>query len=804
MMNKKILIIILLVFTVFTVFSQTKLTLSGIVIDSLSKKPLEYCNLTFKNITDSTKKTIGCITNEEGKYKIDVPLGYNYFMQVSMLGYKTISDTAEFIFEDIENDKNVDYSDIPVEFLKFDEETIELVPEKELLETVTINESTKSIDIDKQSVIVTPEMRKNTIAAKDLFNKLDGVNFNKITEDIKVDGSKKVKLLVDGVEKDDDYILNLNPKRIKKIEILRNISGLYAMDNYTSIVNIITYDNYRGFDFTVDDQCITNLQSKSNPFLTQNNASIGLNITHDKWNYYIKASNNYNNIGILSKSVTNFNANNETIINGNNQSPNSFNKYSNYKITFGSDYRINKKHLLGVEIYLKGLPANSSGKTISFDTLAMNGITTIMQNATNSNSTYNEFSGNLYYKYNIDSTSKLITYFYLKNRQTNNLQNINNEKELKYKKSNSDINYKLEYNKIFSSKYTITTGGRYLANNYKSVTQDTIQDNFTNTFSKLSLYTYLKIRFNKNTGLLIGTSYEYYSSSNNDINTSFNSFQPKINLNKTIKENNKITLEYSIKTKYPYLSDMNPQIDYINSFVASMGNPELSPYLYHNLSIQYSKMNDGFFSYFSVKPYYNYSNNEMGISPITNDSLIIYQNKNYVKHEKYGFFTSFSFEYKEKLSFDIDLDIYKDWNINLNTPNIIDYTGDAQITYSLNTKHYFGLMYQKEYAKNVSSLGYTKEGTDFVMFYWMSLQLKGRLQLMLGYSLPILPTQINEDYEKTPYYVKNNYTDVSFIKNMILVNLVFRISKGKVEKTNKNIDYEDYNQKQGNQDIIGF
>jgi hypothetical protein len=105
-------------------------------------------------------------------------------------------------------------------------------------------------------------------------------------------------------------------------------------------------------------------------------------------------------------------------------------------------------------------------------------------------------------------------------------------------------------------------------------------------------------------------------------------------------------------------------------------------------------------------------------------------------------------------------------------------------------------MYQKEYAKNVSSLGYTKEGTDFVMFYWMSLQLKGRLQLMLGYSLPILPTQINEDYEKTPYYVKNNYTDVSFIKNMILVNLVFRISKGKVEKTNKNIDYEDYNQKQ--------
>jgi hypothetical protein len=194
-------------------------------------------------------------------------------------------------------------------------------------------------------------------------------------------------------------------------------------------------------------------------------------------------------------------------------------------------------------------------------------------------------------------------------------------------------------------------------------------------------------------------------------------------------------------------------------------------------------------------PFYKYSDNEMGLTPLTNDSLIIYQNKNFVKHENFGISTSLSFEYKEKLSFDIDFNIYKDWNKNLETPEIIDWDGDAQITYSLNTKHYFGLTYQKEYAKTVNSLGYTKGGTDFILLYWMTLQLKGRLQLMVGYSLPVLPDQINVDYEETPYYQKTAYTDVSLIKNMILVNLVYRFSKGKVSKANKNIDYENYDSK---------
>ena len=72
---------------------------------------------------------------------------------------------------------------------------------------------------------------------------------------------------------------------------------------------------------------------------------------------------------------------------------------------------------------------------------------------------------------------------------------------------------------------------------------------------------------------------------------------------------------------------------------------------------------------------------------------------------------------------------------------------------------------------------------------------------MLGYSIHLLPTQINETYEKTQYYQKTSYTNVSIIKNIVMVNLVFRLPKGNV---NKNINYENFDKLNENKLNIGL
>jgi hypothetical protein len=770
---------------------EIPIKISGTVIDSVTYDPLPYCNIIVKNLDDTTKKIIGAITGEDGAFKFDVLLGYKYSIQISQIGYKTLADTFDLYVAKNELRNYADMSSL----LNIDAEQIALSIDTGQLQTITIKGETKTLNVDKQSEIVTSEMRKNTISTRDLLEKVNGINFNKITEDIKIDGSKNVKLLVDGVEKRKEYILNISPKRIKKIEILRNLSGLYAMEGYTSVVNIITYDNYRGCDIEINDQFLNNIYQKENPYFKQNDVGVSVNVFRNKWSFYVKSHNYYSDIGLITGSLTSFAGNDENIINGNNNMPNHFDKSNQYGIDIGADYKINRNHLLGVEMNFSGFPAVFTNKTVSFDTLQMNNIKTIQQNTTNINSSNNRFSANLYYNFNINTTSKFITYLYVSDKKNISNQNVNNNKDLRYNQSGNNVNCKLEYNKTFKRKYTLTMGGRYLANNFESINNDGIQENFVTELTKLTAYTYWKMRINKNLGLSAGAFFENYKSKNNDLEILFNSLQPKISLYKTIKKRNKFVLEYSLRTEYPYMQDLNPQMVYITPFIAGRGNPELKPYLYHDFSFQYSKISNGVLNYFSIMPYYNYTGNEMGISPLTNDSLIIYQTENFVKHENYGVYTNLSFKINKDLKLDFDFNLYKDWNKNLKTPDIIDWNGDAQISYSLNTKHYFGLMYQKEYARLTTSLGYEKSGVNYALLYWKTLQLKGRLQLMVGYSLPVLPDQINVDYEETPYYQKTAYTDVSLIKNMILVNLVYRFSKGKVSKTNKNIDYENYDSK---------
>lgn len=762
--------------------------ISGTIIDSLTQEALQYSNIIVKNIEDTSKRATGAMCNEDGEFKLGFVLGYKYQIQISQLGYKTFTDTFDLYVDPSE----IQFFENVSEHIHEEVGYFELTPESNQLGTVTVKGQSKYLDLDKESTIVTNEMRKNTIAAKDLFHRLDGVVFNKITEEIKVDGSKKVKVLLDGVEKSNTNIFNLNPKRIKKIEILRNISGLYAVEGYTAIVNVITYDNYRGYDFTIEDQFIDNLGKDNSSNFRENYASVNLNVTRDKWSYFIKANNNYENINLLSKSFTKFSANDDEIINGNQQEPNQLSKSNSYDASIGVDYKLNKKHLFGAEIGLGTVPKESSSQSLSFDTISVNGLNTILQNSANSNATYHKLNGNFSYHYKMSRTSDLITYLYVSNKQTVSNQNINDAQQLNYEQISNDLNYKLELNKTFRNRYTLTVGGRYLTNNFKSSEQNALQEDFTNHSSKLTAYSFLKIRFDKTSGLLVGCSFENYQSGNNDLNSAFNSLQPKLNLFKTFPKKHKLVLSYSLKTKYPFLSDLNPQIRYITPFEASMGNVDLSPFLYHQFAFQYNKINEGFFSYFSLKPYYNYSDNEMGLNTLLNDSVIVYQSKNFVKHEKYGLYTNLSFNLNKKIKLNLGIDVYKDWNKNLDTDRVIDWIGDAEITYAMNSKQFFGLMYQKEFAKNTTSLGYTKEGANYLMIYWMTLQLKGRLQFMLGYSLPLSSNQLNEAYEQTPYYTKHSYTDMSFTNNMIMLNLVFRLSKGTVQKNVKNIDYENY------------
>lgn len=777
--------------------SLPNIKMKGKIVDSISGEPIIFCNIVFHN--DDISKTRGGITDENGNFAIDVQLGEKYLMEISLVGYTTIKDSIDFKVENTEDELRA-ISWLDTEILDLDVGIIEISKSSILLDEVEIAESATSFELSKQTVIVTKELTNNSIAAKDVLHKIDGLQYNYVNGDLKVDNDKNVKMLVDGVEKEREYILNINPKRIRKIEIVRDVTGLYRMQGYSSVVNIITHANYRGVDALLSGQYLDKAGKKDFSYFTDGSANLSLDITRDKWSFYFKVNANSSENALYSTTKTKYTDFDMQILSSSDTLPNNFNKSSGYNFSLGTDYRINQKHIIGGEFSVKGFPASSLDLSRSVDSVITATDSLRQVTSINSLSEYARYSGNLYYNFKINKSSRLIAYLASTYNTKDYTQTLNGSEFLSYKRDYSNLKFNTDYANTIKERYTLSAGFSYLEN--KSVNKSQNSD-FSNFYSKTQAFTDLDIMINKNSHLSFGSSFEYYYQKNDESDAIFNSFQPHASFKAKLNKRNKIALNYGLTTEYPELSDLIPQTVYLSSFLVIRGNPSLKPYQYHKVSAEYSHYGESVFSYLSFKPYYQYSGNSSGYKSIINESIIEYTTENFVKYERLGISTSLSFDFTKKLSTNIDFDLFREQNINLETPVFIDWTGGVQLNYNISTSWFSGLMYQKDKCYTVNSLGYSRTGFNYLMVYLMTMQFKGRLQFYVGYSLPWLSGGINESYESTPAYERTNISDASIMKNMFFVNISFRLSNGKVKTSDVNIR-EELPEKEKNNDFLKF
>jgi len=781
-------------------FVLPEIKIKGNIVDSISLMPLQFCNIVF--LHEDLSKSEGGITDENGNFVIDVKLGEKYLMEISMVGYNTIKNTIDFssILKDNTPDELADLANMSKDNLETDMGVVKLSPMINMLNEVEVVESATNFELNMQTVIVTKELTNNSIATRDVLHKIDGLHYNYVTGDLKVDNDKNVKILVDGVEKNREYILNINPKRIRKIEIVRDVAGLYRMQGYSSVINIITHANYRGVDALLSGQYLDKIGKKDNSYFIDGSADISLDITRDKWNYYFKGNANSSKNALYSSTTTKYANSDMQIISTSDTLPSNFNKSLGYNFSLGSDYRINQKHIVGCELSVNGFPATWQEQVRSVDSI-ITATDSLRQVASiNSLSKYARYSGNLYYNFNINKSSRLLAYLAHTYNSTDYVQTMNDSEFLSYKRDYSNLKFNTDYVSTFKENYTLSAGFSYLEN--KSANKAKYFD-FFNFYSKLQVFSDLDIMFNKSLNLSFGTSFEHYYQRNDEAVAVFNSFQPYASFKAKLNKKNKIAVNYRLTTEYPVLSDLIPQTVYLSSFLVFKGNPSLKPFQFHKLFAEYSHYGGGVFSYLSFKPYYKYSGNLSGYKSITNASIIEYTTENFVKYERLGTNASLSFDFTKKLSINIDFDIFREQNINLETPIFVDWTGGVQMNYNLNKSWFSGLMYQKDMCYTVNSLGYSKTGFNYLMIYLMTIQIKGRLQLYAAYSLPWFSSGVNKSYESTPAYERINISDASIIKNMFFVNISFRLSNGKVKTFDVNIK-EELPERKENINIIKF
>ena len=210
MYKKKIAILLCFIIGICFTNAQT-ITLKGAVKDSL-QNPLAYVNVIAKP-TDITKTLKFAITNDDGKYRIELDKKDSYTISVSYMGYHT----ANFeLFATANLQKDIILSEAPNQLREI---VIEM--------PVVVKEDTITYNTNK---FVTGSERK----LKNVLRKLPGVEVDK-NGNVTVQGKKVTDLLVEGKKFFGGgtklAVDNIPANAVDKIQVIDNYSEIAFLKN---------------------------------------------------------------------------------------------------------------------------------------------------------------------------------------------------------------------------------------------------------------------------------------------------------------------------------------------------------------------------------------------------------------------------------------------------------------------------------------------------------------------------------------------------------------------------------------------
>ena len=109
-MKKEFLSLLLSIITICNTFSQwnsQEFKLTGTILESENKDPLEYATITLLSVDDNSVVT-GGLSDKNGNYSIAVKKG-NYNLLIEYISYKN------YLFKDLDISKNIEFKNIELD-----------------------------------------------------------------------------------------------------------------------------------------------------------------------------------------------------------------------------------------------------------------------------------------------------------------------------------------------------------------------------------------------------------------------------------------------------------------------------------------------------------------------------------------------------------------------------------------------------------------------------------------------------------------------------------------------------------------
>lgn len=238
-------------------------TLSGQVLDSLTRQPVEYANIVIYKLRDSSLVG-GTVSDEKGFFKVEKLTPGRFYVDVKFIGYKT---------------RRVSGVMVSPRTPEVNMGTVSILPVSENIDAVVVTGQKQMLqhNLDKKVINVDKDIATQGGTALDVLQNVPSVDVD--TEgNVSLRGSTNVTILVDGRPSNYTSMDELPAQMIESVEVITNPSARYDPDGLSGIINIVLKKKkepgYNGM--------VSLMAGTGNKY----NGSLSLNWRQNSWNIF--------------------------------------------------------------------------------------------------------------------------------------------------------------------------------------------------------------------------------------------------------------------------------------------------------------------------------------------------------------------------------------------------------------------------------------------------------------------------------------------------------------------------------------
>lgn len=693
---------------------------------------------------------VGATTNSDGYFELKVNEDRECILQMSFIGFEKISivcrpgNLGDFILNENAG----------------------------LLEEVVVKGDSRHKDAITETFFLTDSLRNNSKNSLQLLDKLPGISVDWASDAVKIGEYRDVPIMLNGREVGKELVQNLNPQRIKKIELLRFPKGKYG--DMPIVLNYITYDNYLGYDLGVQSKGLVSFRTPNS-----HSENIGANFiyTLDKWNIY--SDFNVSNKKMYSATSYSYLYRNEVAeatAMEDFRHPNNNNTNKSFNVSLGADYKIAPKHTISIQSWLDG------GKYDSFESYQTPENMLLSENSNNYRN-INSTSG-LFYRGDITDrfiiTSDL-TYNNYNVNENRAYENVDKLTQLDYSGRKDYWRYNANAYNIWNNILTSNVGYTYTDKSYINKDINTDKELFRSLEKRHDIYASLMINPHQKVSLAIGGNVLFVHRDNGIDSDNRYSWMPSAKLHWQALKKLSVTGNYFCNIEYPNLDQLSTVTYNKNKILMYRGNPDLKERVMHYMEwrINVPKMIE--FTYMlkhsanDITPWY-FMENDYVVETLVGSKYL---------HQYIGL----SGDYNIGQKFQVNFTANYQWYGRQGSDNIWHrgrtWYLDAMATYQMTSYLYLMAAYFLRHDKHPLLQGEEYGQEETLMLGLMSPLCKGKLSLSVNFAIPTSLVSKRTYYDITVPDLKfTSWEDQKVNNALVQVSLRYNFSIGHASRLN--------------------